>query len=68
MLFYTLVILNKKYREDEELQPGENQIVSLLFNVQSDKKSSFKVFKVAAPKTISLNDFDEVICGFKSCV
>ena len=30
MLFYTLVILNKKFREDEELQPGENQIVSAL--------------------------------------
>lgn len=68
MLFYTLVILNKKFREDEELQPGENQIVSLLFNVQSDKKSSFKVFKVAAPKIISLDDFDEVICGFQFCV
>ena len=45
---------------DEKLQPGEDQIGSLLFDVQSNENSSFKVVKVPEAKSISLDDFDEV--------
>ena len=47
--------------EPEKLQPGEDQIGSLLFDVQSNENSSFKVVKVPEAKSISLDDFDEVI-------
>lgn len=47
--------------DDEKLQPGEDQIGSLLFDVQSNENSSFKVVKVPEAKSISLDDFDEVI-------
>ena len=52
----------------KKLQPGEDQIGSLLFYVQSNENSRFKVFKVPETKSISLDDFDEVICGLKFCV
>ena len=52
----------------KKLQPGEDQIGSLLFDIQSNENSRFKIFKVPEAKSISLNDFDEVICGLKFCV
>ena len=53
---------------DKNSQPGEDQIDSLLFDMQSNENSRFKIFKVPEAKSISLNDFDEVICGLKFCV
>ena len=53
---------------DEKLQPGEDQIGSLLFDVQSNENSSFKVVKVSEAKSISLDDFDEVIGSLQFCV
>ena len=46
---------------DEKLQPGEDQLGSLLFNVQSNEDSSFRVFKVPEAKSITLDDLNEVI-------
>jgi len=53
---------------DETLHLGEDRIGSLLFDVQSNENSRFKIFKVPEAKSILLNDFDEVICGLKFCV
>ena len=53
---------------DEKLYPGEDQIGSLPFDVQSNENSSFKVVKVPETKSISLDDFDEVIGSFQFCV
>lgn len=50
---------------DEKLQPGEDQIGSLLFDVQSNENSRFKVFKISEAKSISLDDFDEVISSLQ---
>ena len=36
-----------------------DQIGSLLFDIQSNENSSFKVVKVPEAKSISLDDFDE---------
>ena len=53
---------------DEKLQPGEDQIGSLLFDVQNNENSSFKVVKVPEAKSISLDDFDEVSGSLQFCV
>ena len=52
--------LSQQWMVDEKLQPGEDQIGSLLFDVQNNENSSFKVVKFPEAKSISLDVFDEV--------
>ena len=49
---------------EETLHLGEDRIGSLLFDVQNDENSSFKVVNVLESNSILLDAFDEVIGSF----
>ena len=53
----TVVVNEKSY-------PGEDNICSLLFDVQSEKNSSSKVVKVSKAKSVAFDDLDEVVSSF----
>ena len=53
---------------NEKSYPGENRIGSLLFDIQSDDDSSFKVFKVSEAKSVALDDLDKVLRSFQFCI
>ena len=53
---------------EETLHLGEDRIGSLLFDVQNDENSSFKVVKFPEAKSISLDVFDEVSGSLQFCV
>ena len=46
------------------LYSGENLVGSLLFDIQSDEDSSFKIVKVPKAESVALDDFDEVVSSF----
>ena len=50
------------------LLTGEDRICPLLFDVQSNKDSSFKVIKVPESKSISLDNFDDVVSSLQFCI
>ena len=50
---------------EETLHLGEDRIGSLLFDVQNDENSSFKVANVLESNSILLDAFDEVIGSFQ---
>ena len=50
---------------EETLHLGEDRIGSLLFDVQNDENSSFKVVNVLESNSILLDAFDEVIGSFQ---
>jgi hypothetical protein len=50
---------------EETLHLGEDRIGSLLFDVQNDENSSFKVVNVLESNSILLDVFDEVIGSFQ---
>ena len=50
---------------EETLHLGEDRIGSLLFDVQNDEYSSFKVVNVLESNSILLDAFDEVISSFQ---
>lgn len=53
---------------DLQLTSGENKTCSLFFDVQSEENSFLEVFKFSKTKSVSLNDFNQVIGSFQFSV
>ena len=62
VFFYILYVCQLQW-VNEKSYSGENRIGSLLFDIQSDENSSFKVVKVPKAKSVALDNLDKVVSG-----